>query len=75
MSYGAVKSTIARGGIGIRAAPMPANQGFIEFQTRAIFIFEQSRVGGRSARSGAGESGSSPLYAIRATVVRHTLHS
>lgn len=42
------------------------NQTFIEFQTRAIFIFEQSQVG--CARSEL-RPGSSPLCAIRATVV------
>lgn len=47
------------------------NQAFIEFQTRAIFIFEQSQVG--YARSGP-RPGSSPLCAIRATVVS-TRHS
>lgn len=47
------------------------NQAFIEFQTRAIFIFEQSQVG--CARS-EPRPGSSPLCAIRATVVsiRHS---
>lgn len=43
-----------------------ANQRFIVFQTRAIFIFEQSQVG--RARSVSG-SGSSSLCAIRATVI------
>lgn len=47
------------------------NQAFIEFQTRAIFIFEQSQVG--CARS-EPRPGSSPLCAIRATVVS-TRHS
>lgn len=47
------------------------NQAFIEFQTRAIFIFEQSQVG--YARSEL-RPGSSPLCAIRATVVS-TRHS
>jgi len=43
-----------------------ANQEFIGFQSRAIFIFEQSQVG--RARGEPG-SGSSSLCAIRATVV------
>lgn len=65
-SCAAGKSRLARGNAEIRAIAGSANQGFIEFQSRAIFIFEQSQVG--CARSEPGP-GSSSLCAIRATVV------
>lgn len=66
ISGAVAKSPIARGDTGIRVIARSANQGFIAFQTRAIFIFEQSQVG--RARSVPGSSSSS-LCAIRATVI------